>query len=179
LTTLEAVRRRVESDARTNVYYLNPDPKFLADLIEGLKTNEDRYSYPSCPCRLATGDFKLDRDIICPCDYRDPDVVEYGYCYCALFIRKDIIEQKKPINSIPERRPKDKIIRASTPQKIEKPIVLVPALTAIPLRTKLQMWYCKQCGYVCFREEPPYICPICKAKKEMFEEIRATIYLGT
>jgi ferredoxin-thioredoxin reductase catalytic chain len=179
LTTLEAVRRRVESDARTNGYYLNPDPKFLSDLIEGLKTNEDRYGYPSCPCRLAIGDFKVDRDIICPCDYRDPDVMEYGCCYCALFIRKDVVEEKKPINSIPERRPREKIASARAPKRIEKPAGFVPALTAIPLKTKLKMWYCKQCGYVVFREEPPYICPICKAKKEMFEEIRATIYLGT
>ena len=178
MTTLEAVRRRAESDARTYGYYLNPDPKFLADLIEGLKTNEDRYGYPSCPCRLASGKFVVDRDIICPCDYRDPDVAEYGYCYCGLFVRKDIVEENKPIESIPERRPPEKIALAHASQKIEKPPESVPALTAIPLKTKLKMWYCKQCGYVVFREEPPYICPICKAKREMFEEIRATIYLG-
>ena len=178
MTTLEAVQRRAESDARTNGYYLNPDPKFLADLIEGLKTNEDRYGYPSCPCRLASGDFKRDRDIICPCDYRDPDVIEYGCCYCALFIRKDVVEEKKPIESIPERRPREKIVLARAPKGVEKPTEFAPALTAIPLKTKLKMWYCKQCGYVVFREEPPYVCPICKAKREMFEEIRATIYLG-
>lgn len=178
MTTLEAVQRRVESDATTNGYYLNPDPKFLADLIEGLKTNEDRYGYPSCPCRLASGDFKRDRDIICPCDYRDPDVIEYGCCYCALFIRKDVVEEKKPVESIPERRPREKIALARASKTVEKPTEFAPALTAIPLKTKLKMWYCKQCGYVCFREEPPYICPICKAKREMFEEIRATIYLG-
>ncbi|WP_455364674.1 rubredoxin-like domain-containing protein, partial [[Eubacterium] cellulosolvens] len=33
-------------------------------------------------------------------------------------------------------------------------------------------WYCKQCGYVAFREEPPYLCPICKAKREMFAQIK-------
>lgn len=31
--------------------------------------------------------------------------------------------------------------------------------------------YCKQCGYVVYREDAPYICPICKAKREMFSEI--------
>ena len=179
MITFETVRRRVESDARTYGYYLNPDPKFLADLIEGLKINEDRYGYPSCPCRLASGVFEIDRDIICPCDYRDPDVVEYGSCYCGLFVRKDVVEQKKTIKSIPERRPREKIARAHAPKKVvEKPVGVVPALTAIPLKTKLKMWYCKQCGYVCFREDPPYVCPICKAKRELFEEIRATIYLG-
>jgi rubrerythrin len=74
----------------------------------------------------------------------------------------------------------EKIALAHAPsRKVEKPTEFVPALTAIPLKTKLKMWYCRQCGYVVFREEPPYICPICKAKREMFEEIRATIYLGT
>ena len=37
--TLEMVRQRAEADARTNGYYLNPDPKFLQSLIEGLKRN--------------------------------------------------------------------------------------------------------------------------------------------
>ena len=31
--------------------------------------------------------------------------------------------------------------------------------------------YCRVCGYVVFRDEPPYICPICRAKREMFAEI--------
>ncbi|MFH0748708.1 MAG: FAD-dependent monooxygenase [Candidatus Bathyarchaeota archaeon] len=26
--------------------------------------------------------------------------------------------------------------------------------------------------YVVYREDPPYVCPICKAKREMFEEIK-------
>ena len=31
------------------------------------------------------------------------------------------------------------------------------------------VWRCKVCGYLCGRDEPPEICPICKAKKEKFE----------
>jgi rubrerythrin len=27
---------------------------------------------------------------------------------------------------------------------------------------------------MCFREEPPYICPVCKAKREMFAELNIT-----
>ena len=40
---------------------------------------------------------------------------------------------------------------------------------------KKKLWYCKQCGYVVYREDPPYVCPICKAKKEMFAEIESTV----
>jgi len=84
--SLDRVRQRAEQDAKSRGYYLNPNPGFLNDLLEGLKTNEERYGYPSCPCRMASGFFDLDRDIICPCDYRDPDVEEHGACYCSLYV---------------------------------------------------------------------------------------------
>jgi hypothetical protein len=38
---------------------------------------------------------------------------------------------------------------------------------------KRRFWYCQQCGYVVYRENPPLTCPICKAKREMFEELKA------
>jgi rubrerythrin len=37
--------------------------------------------------------------------------------------------------------------------------------------TDRKLLYCKQCGYVVLREEPPYKCPICGAKRELFGEI--------
>lgn len=178
MITLEEVRQRAESDAKTYGYYLNPDPDFLKDLLEGLKRNEERYGYPSCPCRLASGELEYDRDIICPCDYRDPDVAEFGCCYCALYVRKGLFEGKTPIQSIPERRPSEKQKRAyaatsetSTQRTLEKGIASPKGVSKV---TK-KLWYCKQCGYVVFREDPPYICPICKAKKEMFAEIAVGI----
>ena len=175
MITLEKVRQRAESDAKTYGYYLNPDPEFLKNLLEGLKQNEERHGYPACPCRLASGKFEFDRDIFCPCDYRDPDVLEYGYCYCALYVRKDAFEGKTPIVPIPERRPLEKQARAygmalETP--IEKPSEIPTMIGKEPSETKLKLWYCRQCGYVTFREDPPYVCPICKAKREMFTELR-------
>ncbi len=89
MTTVENVRQRAESDAKRQGYHLTPDPESLQNLLEGLRRNEERYGYPSCPCRLSSGKFEYDRDIICPCDYRDPDVEEFGYCYCAFYVRKD------------------------------------------------------------------------------------------
>ena len=61
--TIEKVRQRAESDAKTYGYYLNPNADFLQDLLDGLRRNEERYGYPSCPCRLASGKLELDRDI--------------------------------------------------------------------------------------------------------------------
>jgi len=173
---VEKVRQRAEADAKTNGYYLNPDLEFLKDLLEGLKRNEERYGYPSCPCRLASGKFELDRDILCPCDYRDPDVAEYGCCYCALYVRKDLYEGKTPVLPIPERRPAEKQARAyaSTGEAAAGAAAErtpVPKAEGESVRVKKKLWYCRQCGYVVFREDPPYVCPICKAKREMFAEI--------
>jgi len=175
LTTLEQIQQRAESDAKNQGYYLNPDPVLLRDLLEGLKKNEERYGYPSCPCRLASGKFDFDRDITCPCDYRDPDVEEYGACYCALYIRKEVHASKTPILPVPERRPSEKQARAYgklTETPAEKPSEKTGVVAQTPSEITLRLWYCRQCGYVCFREEPPYVCPICRAKREMFTEIR-------
>jgi len=170
LTSLDKVRQRAESDAKTYGYYLHPDAEFLRNLLEGLKSNEERWGYPSCPCRLASGNLELDRDIICPCDYRDPDVAEYGACYCGLYVKKDVAEGKTPVPVVPERRPMEKQARSYGPAEAsaeKKPEPVAAAESGI----KKKLWYCKQCGYVVYREDPPYVCPICKAKRDMFAEV--------
>ncbi len=73
--------KRLNKDAEDGGYHLNPDADFTRDLVKGLITNEGRYGYPACPCRLASGNKEEDLDIICPCDYRDADVAGYGACY--------------------------------------------------------------------------------------------------
>jgi ferredoxin-thioredoxin reductase catalytic subunit len=184
--TLETVRKRAETDAKTNGYYLIPQPELLQMFLEGLKTNEERFGYPVCPCRLGTGNLDLDRDIICPCDYRDPDVAQYGACYCRLYVNKPTYESQN-LPQVPERRPKEKIERAygtTTPPQQQQPSTTNTTPTNPQPQTitpkqspeiKKTLWYCKQCGYVVYREDPPYVCPICKAKQEMFTKITANI----
>ncbi|MCX6643013.1 MAG: ferredoxin:glutaredoxin reductase [Candidatus Bathyarchaeota archaeon] len=167
---MEQVKQRAEQDASSHGYYLNPDPQFLTDLFDGLKVNEDRYGYPSCPCRPGSGVYNNDRDIICPCDYRDPDVADYGACYCSLYVNKQVYDSGKPI-PIPERRPLDKMFPNTEPNQ-------QPSTMSVKDTTR-KMWFCEQCGYVTFREEPPYICPICKAKREFFKEIKPEILIKT
>ena len=185
MTTIEQVRQRAEADAKTYGYYLTPDPELLNAFLEGLKVNEDRYGYPSCPCRLASGKFEYDRDIICPCDYRDPDVAEYGACYCRLYVNKAVYESKN-LPEVPERRPIEKQNRAYAPEGAAKeapaqgtqekpPALAIQQTEKETPQVKKKLWYCKQCGYVVFREDPPYICPICKAKREMFAEIKSEV----
>jgi ferredoxin-thioredoxin reductase catalytic chain len=171
------VRKRAEADAKTYGYHLVYDSDLLKGLLEGLKVNEQRYGYPSCPCRLASGNFDYDRDIICPCDYRDPDVAEYGSCYCRLYVNTDVYEGKAPLPTVPERRPVEKQSRAfgaTTPSAETKPAVATEE-TDEHIQIGPKLWYCKQCGYVVFRDDPPYVCPICKAKREMFAQIKTRI----
>jgi ferredoxin-thioredoxin reductase catalytic subunit len=75
------LREKLTRDAEAAGYHLNPDEKFTSELVEGLLANTERYGYPLCPCRLTGGNKEADLDIICPCDYRDQDVVEYDTCY--------------------------------------------------------------------------------------------------
>jgi ferredoxin-thioredoxin reductase catalytic subunit len=177
LITLQEVRRRAEADAKTYGYYLTPQPDLLQGFLEGLKTNEDRYGYPLCPCRLTSGSFEYDRDIICPCDYRDPDVAQYGACYCRLYVNKQVYESQN-LPEVPERRPPEKMARAygtqASPAK-QAPEGETPKAEKTQPTVKKKLWYCKQCGYVVFREDPPYVCPICKAKKELFAEIDSAV----
>jgi len=101
---VQKVFERLDRFAESNGYHLNPDKKFTKELIKGLLINQKRYGYWACPCRLASGNRDEDKDIICPCVYRYPDVEEFGACYCALYVSKKIKEGKKEAKSIPDRR---------------------------------------------------------------------------
>ena len=89
-------------------YFFSRDKDWVLDILRGLLTNKERYGYMSCPCRLASGDREKDKDIICPCVYRAPDVEEYGSCYCNLYVSKEWNEDKIPHVYVPERRPPEK-----------------------------------------------------------------------
>lgn len=90
-------------------YLFNIDKDRVFDLLKALMTNKERYGYMACPCRLASGDKTNDKDIICPCVYRTPDVEEYGSCYCNLYVSSEWNENKVPHEYVPERRPPEKM----------------------------------------------------------------------
>ena len=90
-------------------YYFNKDKERVFELLEALIVNKKRYGYMSCPCRLASEDREKDKDILCPCVYRAPDVEEYGRCYCNLYVSKAWNEGKIDHTYVPEKRPLDKL----------------------------------------------------------------------
>ncbi len=156
---VEELHKKLDQEAEESGYHLNPDTEFTKELIRGILINQKRYGYWSCPCRLASGVKEDDLDIICPCDYRDADLNQFGCCFCALYVSDDVFQGKKKVKPIPERRP-----RKEERKKMEK-----EQLREIKSNLKIPVWRCRVCGYLCARDEPPEICPICKAKKERFE----------
>jgi len=102
---IEQLYSRLAKDAKQGGYNLNPDVDFVKGLVKGLIVNTQRYGYQACPCRLAEGDKALDMDIICPCDYRDADITDFGACYCALYVSNAVLKGEEELRSIPERRP--------------------------------------------------------------------------
>lgn len=69
-------------------FMMNPDKKRVDFILKGLKKNEDKYGFRFCPCRLVTGDFDKDRNIICPCIYHKDEIALDGHCLCQFFFRK-------------------------------------------------------------------------------------------
>lgn len=79
-------------------------------MLESLQLNKERYGYMACPCRLASGDRDQDQDIICPCEYREPDMEEFGTCYCGLYVSEKVNNLEMEPEYVPERRPAEKIV---------------------------------------------------------------------
>jgi ferredoxin-thioredoxin reductase catalytic subunit len=105
--SIEEVREYVKNISDRKGWVLNRDSQTLEDLIEGLHQNMDLLGYYNCPCRDSENDRNLDRDIICPCRYAEPDIKEYGYCYCSLYFDPSF-SQDIEVKMIPERRPERK-----------------------------------------------------------------------
>ena len=154
-----ALYQRLKREGQAAGYQLNPDVEFVLDLMDGLLANEQRYGYWSCPCRLADGSRDKDLDIICPCDYRDPDLDEYGVCYCALYVSEEIVRGEREAEPIPERR--GEAVGAAAQEHDHAWAGLT--------RSGLPVWRCKVCGYLCARPQPPLKCPICKVDRDRFE----------
>lgn len=165
---VDALLEKLGREAEDAGYHLNPDREFTRELVRSLLTNQERYGYWACPCRLASGDKAVDLDIICPCDYRDADLNEFGACFCALYVSREIMDGERQAVSIPERRPTAGERRAARAEALAMRGGTA-ALVAPAGKLSQPVWRCKVCGYLCAREEPPGVCPICKAKKDRFE----------
>ncbi|KUK04857.1 ferredoxin-thioredoxin reductase catalytic domain-containing protein [Methermicoccus shengliensis] len=51
---------KLKKDAEAAGYHLHPNEEVVLDIVEGLVKNTERYGHPSCPCRLASGEYEKD-----------------------------------------------------------------------------------------------------------------------
>ena len=105
---IQQLYEMLKKSQETKGYFFNDDKERVMDLLGGLMINRERYGYMSCPCRLASADREKDKDIICPCAYREQDVNEFGSCYCNLYVSREWNEGMIEHVYVPERRPADK-----------------------------------------------------------------------
>lgn len=91
-------------------YTFNADMEMTMDLLNSLVVLHERHGYMACPCRLVSGSYEHDRDILCPCVYRETDVEEYGACFCGLYVA--IGGQNKVEPFVPDRRPAELVLAA-------------------------------------------------------------------
>jgi len=157
---IDKLYKKLHDDAIAGGYNLNDDVVFTKELVEGLIVNQNRYGYMACPCRLASGLKDTDKDIVCPCDYRDPDLNDFDACFCGLYVSTDILNKIKKLKPIPDRR------NELSDYSKDKSSNNFNAISSL----KFPVWRCKVCGYLCARDNPPAVCPICKVTKDRFEK---------
>ena len=109
MSEVESLYEMLKKVQEPKGYFFNKDKERVFELLEALIVNKKRYGYMSCPCRLASGDREKDKDILCHCIYRAPDVEEYGSFYCNLYVSKAWNEGNIEHAYVPERRPLDKL----------------------------------------------------------------------
>jgi rubrerythrin len=101
-------------------------------------------------------------------------VNEYGMCFCGLFVNKELKNDPSKMNPIQERRPIEvqNAAMVAVKQKNRKSEMSSKASSSklTKISSELPIWRCTVCGYLCARELPPPLCPICKAKSERFEK---------
>ncbi|MCX9013777.1 MAG: ferredoxin:glutaredoxin reductase [Candidatus Methanoperedens sp.] len=160
MRTIEEMFLEMKKIADEEGYMFTPNKEELDSILAGLRENEQRYGYPLCPCRIGSGELAKDMDIICPCNYRDADIAEFGSCLCTLYVGGEW-GNTKAHEPVPERRAQENFIKGYQAIMEQK---------GAGGKDMAEVYRCTVCGYLCARDEPPELCPICRAKKERFEK---------
>ena len=82
---IEKIRVWAQRYAEKNGWVLDPNEQELTTVLRGLASNRARFGKQFCPCRLRSGDPKVDKKIICPCIYHRDEIAKDGHCHCRLF----------------------------------------------------------------------------------------------
>ena len=66
-------------------YAINPNWMMATNLKSNLCEMEATFGKRYCPCFEPSGDAVLDKKMMCPCEFVEDEIAEYGTCHCALF----------------------------------------------------------------------------------------------
>jgi ferredoxin-thioredoxin reductase catalytic chain len=80
------ISERIERHTAVSTCRLNPDPRLVAALIEGMLRRKAKFGDYYCPCRVVTGNAEADRRNVCPCETHETEIAETGKCHCGLYV---------------------------------------------------------------------------------------------
>ncbi len=75
-------------------YAINPNWMMATNLKSNLCEMEATFGKRYCPCFEPSDDATLNKKMMCPCEFVEDEIAEYGTCHCALFGPKDLTPQQ-------------------------------------------------------------------------------------
>ena len=86
-------QRWMEKYCEQNDYAINPSWMMATNLKSNLCEMEATFGKRYCPCFEPSGDKELDKKMMCPCEFVEEEIKEYGTCHCALFGPADLSKE--------------------------------------------------------------------------------------
>ena len=87
-------QRWMEKYCEQKGYAINPSWMMATNLKSNLCEMEATFGKRYCPCFEPSGDKELDKKMMCPCEFVEEEIKEYGTCHCALFGPADLSKEQ-------------------------------------------------------------------------------------
>ena len=85
----QEILKAFEEFCNGNEFELNSNKAHVEGCVDGILENEKKYGLKYCPCRIRTGNFEKDFELLCPCNFTAQEKYKtQGECWCGLFVKK-------------------------------------------------------------------------------------------
>lgn len=75
---------------QSTTFRLTSNEEEIGMLSKGVLENLRNKGLKYCPCRVPSGNFDSDMNLICPCNFlRQRNWTELGECWCGLFVKRE------------------------------------------------------------------------------------------